>query len=164
MNTISLSSFIKSSAYWSKLAGVRWPLILSVVVLWAASLWLKNEYGNDDSNLWLVMNLFLRFLQYAIIGLFAISLITALTTWAYFLILVRNKKITLQAKFGDGQKAEAGWIPLSVMISGPALRPLLGTVQARLVFAGRRISESIILDTNVPRPRHWWRQLWCAHA
>jgi len=45
-----------------------------------------------------------------------------------------------------------------VMISGPALRPLLGTVQARLVFAGKRISESVILDTNVPRPRHLWRQ------
>ena len=158
MSTISLSSFIKSSSYWSKLTGVRWPFILSLVVLWAAASWLKNEYGSDDSNLWLVMNLFLRFLQFAIIGLFGISLFTALTTWAYFLILVRNKKITLQAKFGDGQKAEAGWVPLSVMISGSALRPLLGTIQARLVFTGKRISERIILDTNVSRPRHWWRQ------
>ncbi|GHN01616.1 hypothetical protein WSM22_31050 [Cytophagales bacterium WSM2-2] len=64
----------------------------------------------------------------------------------------------MQAKFGDGQKAEAGWVPISVMITGPALRPLLGTIQARLVFTEKRISERVILDTNIPRPRHWWRQ------
>ncbi len=158
MSTVSLSSFIKSSSYWSKLTGVRWSLFLSLLFLWAASLWLKNEYSSDDSNLWLVMKLFLQFLQFTIIGLFAISLLTALTMWAYFLILIKNKKITLQAKFGDGQKAEAGWVPLSVMLTGPALRPLLGTIQARLVFTGKRISERIILDTNISRPRYWWRQ------
>jgi hypothetical protein len=158
MSTVSLSSIIKSSSYWSKLAGVRWPFILSLIILWAAGFWLKNEYGNDDSNLWLVMKLFLQFLQFTIIGLFAISLVTAVTTWVYFLILVKNKRITLQVKFGDGQKAEAGWIPLTVMISGSTFRPLLGTIQARLVFTGKRISDRIILDTNIPRPRHWWRQ------
>src|SRR5258706_985666 len=158
MSTISLSSFIKSSSYWSKLAGVRWPFVLSLVILWLASFWLKNEYGSDDSNLWLVMELFLKFLQFTIIGLFVLSLLTGLTTWAYFLTLVRSKKITLQAKFGDGQKAEAGWVPLSVIITGPALRPLLGTIQARLVFTEKRISEKIILDANITKPRHVWRQ------
>lgn len=104
------------------------------------------------------MELFLKFLQFTIIGLFVLSLLTALTTWAYFLALVRNKKITLQTKFGDGQKAEAGWVPLSVIITGPALRPLLGTIQARLVFTEKRISERIILDADITKPRHVWRQ------
>jgi|GEM_PF-982097 len=158
MSTVSLSSVIKSTSYWSKLTGVRWQLILSLVILWVASFWLRNEYGQDDSNLWLVMNQFLRFLQFTIIGLFAISLFTALGTWAYFLILIENKKINVQARFGDGQKAEAGWVPLAIMITGPALRPLLGTIQARLVFSGKRISERIILDANVSRPRHLWRE------
>jgi hypothetical protein len=157
MNTVSLSSLTKSSAYWSKLTGIRLPLILSVVIFWLASLWLKSEYQSDDSNLWLVMKLFLLFLQYAIIGLFALSLLTAVTTWSYFLILLRNKKITLQARFGDGQKAEAGWVPMSVMVTGPALRPLLGTIQARLIFTGNRISERIILDSNVSKQRQLWR-------
>jgi hypothetical protein len=156
MNTLSISSVIKSSTYWSKLTGVRWPLILSLIVFWMASTWLKSEYQSDDSNLWLVMKLFLRFLQIVIIGLFALSLLTAITTWAYFMILVRNKKITLQAKFGDGQKAEAGWVPLSVMITGPVLRPLLGTIQARLIFVGKSISERIILDSNVSKPKQLW--------
>src|SRR6185436_8984422 len=103
MNTLSLSSFIKSSFYGSKLTGIRWSLIFSLVIFWLAGLWLKSEYESDDSNLWLVMKLFLQFLQFTIIGLFALSLLTALTTWAYFLILVNNKKIQLKAIFGDGQ-------------------------------------------------------------
>ncbi|HCW06545.1 MAG TPA: hypothetical protein DGG95_04175 [Cytophagales bacterium] len=158
MSTVSLSSFIKSSSYWSKLTGIRWPLVLSLIVFWATTLWLQSEYKSDDSNLWLVMNLFIQFLQILIIGLFSISLLTAITTWIYFITLIRSKRINLQVKFGDGQKAEAGWVPLSVMMVGPILRPLLGTVQARLIFSKTRISERIILDSNIPKPRNWWRQ------
>ncbi|MBS1505245.1 MAG: DUF58 domain-containing protein [Bacteroidetes bacterium] len=158
MKSLSLSTFIKFSSYWSKLVGVRWQLLLSIAALWIVSLWLRNEYGQDDSNLWLVMNQFIQLVKWTILGLFLISLLTAVSTWAYFMNGVKNKRIAVQAKFGDGQKAEAGWIPLTVMISGPALRPLLGTIQARLVFSEKRMSERVILDTNVPRPRHWWRQ------
>jgi hypothetical protein len=158
MNSLSISSLIKSSSYWSRLAGVRWQLVLTVLVIILVGRWLRQEYGQDDSNLWLVMNQFLRLVQGTLIGLFALSLLSVLTTYVYFLSLEKNKRVTVQAKFGDGQKAEAGWVPLLVMISGPVLRPLLGTIQARLVFSERRMSERIVLDTNVPRPRHWWRQ------
>lgn len=164
MNSPSFSSLIKSSSYWSRLAGVRWQLVLAVLVIILASRWLHHEYGQDDSNLWLVMNQFLRLVQGTLIGLFALSLLSVLTTYGYFLSLKKNKRITIQAKFGDGQKAEAGWVPLLVMITGPVLRPLLGTIQARLVFSERRMSERILLDTNVPRPRHWWRQAICGNG
>ncbi|PZR35659.1 MAG: hypothetical protein DI538_14860 [Azospira oryzae] len=158
MRTVSLSSFIKTSSYWSKRVGVRWQLLLSVVFLWLASMWLRNEYGQDDSNLWLVMNQFILLVQWTVILLFIFSLLTALITWAFFVQGVKNKRITLQAKFGDGKKAQAGWVPFSVLIQGNVLRPLLGTIQARLVFSGKRLSDRVILDVNVPRPRHWWRQ------
>jgi len=154
--TVSISSFVKSSSYWSKFAGIRWPLVLSLTILWLASLWLTNEYANDDSNLWLVMKLFLQFLQLTIILLFALSLITALVTWIYFMTLLNGNKIKLQVKFGDGQKAEAGWVSLSIQISGNVLRPLLGTVQARLVFVGKKVSEKIILDANVAQRKSFW--------
>jgi Protein of unknown function DUF58 len=158
MKSLSLSSFVKLSTYWTKLAGIRWQLILSIAVLWIVSYWLRNEYGQDDSNLWLVMNQFMRLVQWTMVGLFLISLITALTTWLYFINSAKNKSVSVQAKFGDGQKAEAGWVPLTVMISGPVLRPLLGTIQARLVFSEKRLSDRVILDDNISRPRHWWRQ------
>ncbi len=158
MKSISFSSFIKVSSYWAKLTGVRLQLLISITVIWGVSRWLRNEYGQDDSNLWLVMNQFIQLVIWTIIGLFVVSLVTALTTWIYFIYCVKNKTVSVQAKFGDGQKAEAGWVPLTVMISGTVLRPLLGTVQARLVFTEKRISDRIILDTNIPKPRHWWRQ------
>jgi|694.fasta_scaffold05150_2 hypothetical protein len=158
MQQLSISSFLRTSAYWSKLAGIRWQLLLTIAVLVMVSIWLKNEYGQDDSNLWLVMNLFLRLVQYALVGLIALSLLTALATWLYFINSVRNKKISAQAKLGDGQKAEAGWVSLSISIFGNIIRPLLGSVQARLVFSEKRLSERVILDTGIPRPRHWWRQ------
>jgi hypothetical protein len=158
MSSVSLPSFIKISSYWSKQVGVRWQLLLSFAVLWLVSVWLRNEYGHDDSNLWLVMNLFIQLVLWTITGLFTISLISAAATWGYFIYCVKNKTVSVQAKFGDGQKAEAGWVPLTIQINGTALRPLLGTVQARLVFSEKRLSDRVILDTNVPKPRHWWRQ------
>jgi hypothetical protein len=158
MNSLSISSLLKSSSYWSRLAGVRWQLILSVLVIILAGRWLRQEYGQDDSNLWLVMNQFLRLVQGTLIGLFALSLLSVVTTYVYFLSLEKNKRVTIQVKFGDGQKAEAGWVPLLVIVSGPVLRPLLGTIQSRLIFSEKRMSERIVLDTNLPRPRHWWRQ------
>jgi len=141
MKAISLSYFIKGSSYWSRLTGIRWQLLLSIAVIWGVSLWLRNEYGQDDSNLWLVMNLFLRLIQWTIVGLFAISLLSALTTWAYFLNCVRNKAVTVQAKFGDGHKAEAGWVPFAISITGPAFRPWFGSIQAQFVFSGMRLSD-----------------------
>ena len=158
MSSVSLSSLIKASTYWSKLAGIRWQLILSIPVLWGIGFWLSNEYGQDDSNLWLVMKLFLQVVKWTLVGLVVISLFSAIFTWAHFYNSFKNKTISVQAKFGDGQKAEAGWVPLSVMISGNAIRPLLGTIQARLLFSEKRLSEKIILDANVSKPRHWWRQ------
>ena len=158
MSVVSVSSFIRNSSYWSKQAAVRWQLILSMIVLWLAVYWLRSEYGQDDSNLWLVMNQFILLVQWTIILLFALSLISALITWIHFLSQLLHNRITVQAKFGDGRKAEAGRVPVSVMIQGFALRPLLGTIQARLVFSEKRVSDRIILDSNVPRPKYVWRQ------
>ena len=55
MRAVPVSSFIKNSSYWSERAGIRWQLLLSILVFWAVSAWLQQEYGQDDSNLWLVM-------------------------------------------------------------------------------------------------------------
>src|SRR5437773_1585522 len=129
MAQISLSSVIKFSSYWSKHVGVRWQILLSIAALLLMTAWLRNEYGQDDSNLWLVMNLFIRLLQWTLIGLFVISLLSAFCVWIFFLQAVKNKSIRVEAKFGDGQKAEAGLVPLTITVVGPALRPLLGTIQ-----------------------------------
>ncbi len=154
---MSLSAIIKSSSYWSKRAGIRVQLLLSILVIWFVSIWLKNEYGQDDSNLWLVMRLFLVLVQWTLIGLCSLSLLTAVVTWIYFQQGVKNKTVSVQLKFGDGQKAEAGWVQLTVLLVGSVIRPLLGTIHCRLIFSEKRVSEKIILNGSIPKLRHWWR-------
>ena len=158
MPAINLSSLLQTSRYWSFWAGVRWQLLGTVLALALAQAWLKAEYAQDDSNLWLVMSLFLKFVLFALVGLMVISGLTVLLTWGHFLNLCRNKTVTIQAKLGDGQKAEAGRVSLNIALVGNLFRPFLGTIKARLVFAEKKISESVLLDSSIQRPRHWWRQ------
>jgi len=103
------------------------------------------------------MNQFILLAQWTIVILFGISLITALATWLHFLYQVKRRSVDVLARFGDGQKAEAGWVPFWVVINGVVLRPLLGSIQASLVFSGKRLSSPAILDGNVRKPRHFWR-------
>lgn len=158
MSSISLSSLLRVTSYWSKLAGVRLQLFLTLAVIWGASSWLKNEYGQDDSNLWLVMSLFGQIVKWTLASLLLTSLLSVLLTWAYFIYTIQSKQVLVNARLGDGQKASAGWVPLTIMLTGPIVRPLLGSIQARLIFSEMRMSEPVVLDGNVPKPRHWWRQ------
>ncbi len=157
MNPVSLSGFIRNSAYWSKQTGVKWPLLLSIIGFWLLTVWIRGEYGQDDSTLWLVMRHFMQLVQWTLVGLLVISTLSALITWSYFISTERNKLVTIQVKFGDGQKAEAGWVPISILLTGKVFRPLFGTIQARMVFSDKRMSLPVILDTNVRRARQWWR-------
>jgi hypothetical protein len=157
MKPAPLSHVIDTSLYWSNLTVIRWRFIAVVLVIFGLSLWLRGEYGHDDSNLWLVMNLFLRIVVWTIAGLFTLSLLSVLATWLFFLNRLGNGAVSIQARFGDGIKADAGWVPLTFSLSGPVWRPLLGTIQARLIFTEKKISDRIILDTNMRKPRHWWR-------
>src|SRR3954464_12440747 len=140
-------------SYWLNNVVVRWQLLMTIVVIWGVSLWLKSNYSDDESNLWLVMNVFLIVIRWTVVGLFAASLLFTLIVWLLFLYNVRNKKINIQVQFGEGQRAEAGFVPLTIILNGPAIRPLLGTIQGRLVFAGKKLSDSIILDTDIFKKR-----------
>ena len=157
MTSISISSVIKTSAYRSHWLGVRWQLLLSTTAIWLVSRWLRTEYGQDDSNLWLVMNQFMRLVEFTVIGLFTISLFSTLAIWLFFLNSLKNKAVAIHVKFGDGQKAQAGWVDLGISIHGNVFRPLLGSVQARLLFSEMKMSDRIVLDSTIPKPKHWWR-------
>lgn len=137
---------------------VRWQLILSILILWFSGNWLRTHYGEEDSILWIVMRQFLALARWTVIGLFALSLLTALATWLFFLLQAEKNKIKVKIKLGDGHQAVAGWVPLAVMMTGPVIRPLLGTIRVRLVFEGKKLSDVITLDANVSKPRDWRRQ------
>ncbi|CAN5472527.1 hypothetical protein BH09BAC3_BH09BAC3_34240 [soil metagenome] len=144
---------LRLSLYWINHLVVRWQLILTMLVLWVGSAWLKANYGQDDSNLWIVMRQFLLIIQWAIIGLFSMSLFTAVITWAFFIYKIRQKQVGVQVQFGNGQRAEAGFVKLIITLTGPVIRPLLGTIRARLIFTEKKLSDIVILDTDVFKKR-----------
>ncbi len=156
-SSFSLSGFMRTATYWSKLAGVRWTLLVSLFGFWFLLSWLRNEYGQDDSTLWLVMRQFARLIQWTLAGLLVLSLGSAFATWVHFRYQVRHKRVTVDVRFGDGQKAEAGWVPIAINLEGQVFRPFFGSVQAHLEFTGKQLSQPVLLDTNRTRPRHWWR-------
>ena len=133
-------------------------MLLTIVVIWFGGAWLKNNYGQDDSNQWLVMNQFLTLLRWAIVGLFVFSIVTALGSWLFFLQQLRNKKVGVQMQLGDGQQAEAGSVPLSITLNGFVLRPPLGNIRARLIFSEKILSDAIVLDANFYKKREFLRQ------
>jgi hypothetical protein len=157
MSTLTLSGFLRSAGYWSRHAIVRWTLLLSLVAFGFLVTWIRGEYGQEDSSLWLVMQLFLQLIQWTLVGLVAMSLLSALTVWFHFRHQVRKRRVSLDVRFGDGQKAEAGWVPLAVSLEGQVFRPFFGSVQARLVFADQTVSRPILLDDSRRRPRDFWR-------
>lgn len=146
---INTSAILRLSSYWSQYLIVRWQLLLTILVLWISGVWLKSHYGEDDSNLWLVMNQFIALVRWTIFALFSLSILTVLVTWGFFLFQVKNGKVKVSIGFGDGQKAEAGYVPLTVLLEGPVIRPLLGTIRARLVFVEKKMSDPLILDMNI---------------
>ncbi len=148
--TLVKSPFLRGSfLYWINYLVVRWQLILTLLVLWLGGLWLKTQYGQDDSNLWIVMHQFLVIIQWTILGLFSVSIFMAISAWTLFIYSARNDRVGVQIQFGDGQRAEAGFAPLAVTLTGTVIRPLLGTIRARLIFAGKKLSDTIPLDADV---------------
>lgn len=154
---VSLSQFLRSATYWSKHSGVRWTLLLSIIGFWFLLSWMRAEYGSDDSTLWLVMRAFSRIVQWTLAGLLLVSLGSALATWFYFRYILGKHRISIDVRFGDGQKAEAGWVPVAISIEGQLFRPFFGTIQASLVFSDKQLSQPILLDGNRTRPKQWMR-------
>lgn len=157
MRALSLSALLKNWSYWSRLTVIRWQFFAFLLIGWGLVKWLEQEYGQDDSTLWLVMNLFTRFVTYAILGLITISIGSALVTWLIFRSGIKRHGITLQIRFGDGHQAEAGWVPLTLSLTGRVLRPVLGTLQAGLIFSDKRVTQRVVLDENIRKPKQLFR-------
>lgn len=143
--------------YLSNYTVVRWQLLLSALMVLIAGRWLKSQYGEtiqepEATDLWLVMRGFISILWGVLAVLFGFSIFTSAAAWLFFVFRARNKKIGLQTQFGEGQKAEAGFVPVTITVLG-VFRPFLGSVRARLVFTGKKLSEPIVLDKTIYKPK-----------
>lgn len=148
--------------YWSNFTVVRWQLILTAILLWWIYYYLDSNYGQfKTEEPWQGIYIYIKIVQWMLIFLFGFSLISVLSSWLFFLSRKKNNRIGLQTRFGKDANAdkgaEAGKVPLTVILSG-VLRPFLGTVRARLVFSGMKVSEPVLLDENVYEPKSIMRK------
>ncbi len=157
MNSFTLSGFLRTASYRSIWMGVRWTLLLSMAAFWFLLSWIRNEYGQEDSNLWLVMRIFVQLVQWTLIGLVATTVLSAVAVWLHFRYQLLHRRLALDLQFGDGQKAEAGWVPLAIHLNGQVFRPFFGTIQAQLLFADKQLSQVVMLDRDRRRARQLWR-------
>jgi hypothetical protein len=149
---------IRRLLYWSNYTVVRWQLLLTAFLLWFFWYELKEHYGSDvEEPTWVALHNFFLLIYWSVLSLFSFSIITTLCAWIFFLFRKKNKKIGLQTKIGEGEKAEAGNVPVTIILSG-VLRPFLGGVRARLIFSGLKMSPPILLDENVYRKKSIIRQ------
>jgi hypothetical protein len=78
-----------------------------------------------------------------------IAFVTTLICWTYFWIYKRSQKESpVQATIGEGDKAHAGYVSLGLKATG-IIKPLLGHVKGRIVFADSHISPALALDQPV---------------
>jgi hypothetical protein len=139
--------------YWSTYTVIRWQLILLALLVWIAWIFLKKNYEEEDhfqdSFFWEVMhNGYIPVVIGTLVILVSFSILTAVIAWAWFFFSTRRKGASYKVQFGENNNAEAGLVPVTVTLAG-ALRPLLGTIRARLVFSGMKLSRPILLDEGV---------------
>ncbi|MCU0433806.1 MAG: DUF58 domain-containing protein [Bacteroidia bacterium] len=140
--------FQRKLAYWLTYTVVRWQFILGLAVIWAAWKWLRSTYYTPDSLHWEILTQFLPVAGWILAAIAGFSVLTAVLAWVWFLFRYRNGKTPIRLRMGEGNRAEAGPVRVSVQVDG-LLRPFLGQVQARLVFKDMAMSSVITLNENV---------------
>lgn len=136
---------------------VRWALVLGVGFFALALAWLRSEYAQPDSNLWLVMAFFLQLLLWSALGLIAITLLNSVFCWLMFRYRYARGQISVHVQLGDGVMAEAGQVQLTIQVKGAVWRPLLGLVRASVALRPERQPHRLVLDRNLRAPRQWRR-------
>lgn len=134
--------------YWSVYTIFRWQFILLAVGMWGVYEWLiynvKNSPATDE---WLRMSNWLNVLFFATLVLVAFSFGTLLISWIVFRVLLKSGTTQVSITLPDNSTPEAGIVTVEAVIKN-ILRPVLGTVELRLLFPEWRISDRIVLDEN----------------
>jgi hypothetical protein len=79
----------------------------------------------------------------------AIAFLTTLFCWGFYWHYKKFEEISpIEAFIGEGEKAQAGYVPLGLKAKG-IIKPLLGHIKGRIVFADTNISPALTLDQPV---------------
>lgn len=133
--------------YWSVYTIFRWQFILLAVAMWLVYQWLVYNIkitGTDD---WLRINDWLNVIFWATAGLMGFSILTLLAAFLVMRYRIRRGKTQVNVSLPGDHVPQAGIVTLEATIKN-VLRPILGTVELRIIFPDWKISDRIILDEN----------------
>lgn len=135
--------------YWSVYTIVRWQFIFLAVGMAAVYWWLvyniKFNAGSADE--WIRIADWLKVLFWSTILLMAFSVTALLLAWILFRVRLKRGKLKINVRLPEDRTPEAGTVPIEATIEN-VLRPILGTIEIRIVFPELRISDWILLDEN----------------
>jgi hypothetical protein len=126
----------------------RWQFLFIAVGMWCVYEWLVlNVKESSDVYQWLRMSGWLSVLFEGTLWLMGFSILTLLVSWIVFRMGLKSGRIKVNVKLPENKTPEAGVIPVEATIQN-VLRPILGTVELRIVFPDLRTSDRILLDEN----------------
>jgi len=142
---------MKKLAYYFSFLPFQLNFFVLLFVTAGAYALVQNKYSNlqEQTYFMLLLRALVMFTAVLFMLMVGIAFFTALLCWLYFWVYRRShKESPLQVSIGDGDKAEAGYISLGLLATG-IIKPLLGHVKGRIVFADNRISAALTLDEPV---------------
>ncbi len=133
--------------YWSVYTIFRWQFIFIALCMWAVYTWLVLNVKNTGTDEWIRIAQWLQVLFLSTIVLMGFSILTLLISWFVFLRQMKSGRMKLSVQLPEDKTHEAGTVPIEAKITN-ILRPILGTVEVRIVFPGMLVSQRILLDEN----------------
>lgn len=125
----------------------RFLLLLIAVVLLGESFWLKKTRVLPETSYTAITDLFITVALAFIAGVFAISFITAVIPWLFFLFNKKQGNIKIKVKTSSKTKSidEKQLVEIDIL---PIFRPVFGYIRLRLQYDDENISPKFSLINN----------------
>lgn len=159
-------TLVRRIRYYSDFLVIRWQLVLLIGFVMASwyvirtDSYTKGFTSRFDEGItpyeFLLRHWGVVLLAFGLL-LVALSIMTALFTWIWFLIHARRVMEEMDMQFGKGKLAVAGNVAATVTV--PVLiRPLLGLIRVRMKFSDDTVTADIPLTDNVREKNKFWRR------
>lgn len=143
--------FFRKIAYWLSYSPFKLNFFIVAFIVVLGAYWIQSNYFLPDllESHKLLFELVFKIVWVFATAIISVSLLSLLLSWIYSLMIKGNAKGHFaKISFGvDGFQAEAGKVPFVLSFNG-LLRPLLGTVKARVVFDDLSTSGELQLDRD----------------
>lgn len=124
-----------------------WPFNRNALILLLLAIWLspmlhpESNRENINDKLLPFVRLMGNFVAIFLASIITLSLLSTLIAWLYYLWIKKKKGLGLVIQFEQEEKGEqkSSWLSLSLP---KAIRPLLGFVQARILYDDNEMTES----------------------